>query len=102
MSRSRSASVWTADTVILSLDVPAGTVGGRIAGTRMPWRASASDAAKASSAAPTIIGMMGLGWLGRIRSMLARSRFLSLSPSSESITSMAAAAAAAAAGWPRW
>ena len=64
----------------------------------MPCSRSAPEAASALSSSPTTIGMMGLGWPGRMRSMLTRRRFLRSRPSSESITSMAAVAAAAAAG----
>ena len=43
-----------------SRHVPAGTVGGRIAGTWNPWRRSSADAASAASGAPTTIDPIGL------------------------------------------
>src|SRR5258707_12930974 len=44
-SRSTCSSVWAADRVTRSLDVPPGTVGGRRAGTPGPWDCNALDAA---------------------------------------------------------
>lgn len=52
--------VWAAERATRSLEVPNGTVGGRIAGTWKPCRSSDALAARASEASPTTIGTMWL------------------------------------------
>ena len=89
--------------------VPAGTVGGRIAGTHRPSASSAADASRARCSVPRMTGMIGLeGWSGRAAApnwsvpptRLTRSarRRTSVSPSDERSTPSAASAAAASAG----
>src|SRR5579859_3767648 len=59
-SRSMSRSECAAVNASLSRDVPAGTVGGRIATARNPWRLRSSAADKAVCAAPNMTGTIGL------------------------------------------
>ena len=54
-----------ADSVTRSRLVPAGTVGGRMAGTQKPSARSAADASRARISLPRTTGMIGLGWSGR-------------------------------------
>ena len=57
--RSTSPSVWRADIATRKRDVPAGTVGGRIAGTSSPRSSSSAAAARARASSPSRIGMIG-------------------------------------------
>ena len=51
------SSVWAADSATRSRDVPAGTVGGRMAGTSRPWSSSRrADASRARCSSPSTIG----------------------------------------------
>ena len=57
------SSVCAAETVTRNRLVPAGTVGGRMAGTHKPSASRAADASRARCSVPRITGMMGLeGW----------------------------------------
>ncbi len=77
------ASVCTAERVTRNRHVPAGTVGGRMAGTRIPSARSAAAASSARCSSPHTNGTMGEGWPGRTRSTSARSRRTSAAPSSD-------------------
>ena len=54
-----SARVWAAERLIRRRDVPLGTVGGRMAGTRKPASRKRREAARARSGSPTRIGTIG-------------------------------------------
>ena len=66
------SSVCAADTVTRRRELPGGTVGGRIAGTRKPFSSSVAEAASAPSASPMITGRIADGWPGASRSMWPR------------------------------
>ena len=66
--RSTSSSVWAAESVMRSRELPGGTVGGRMAGTSRPRSSSAAEAATARASSPSTTGTMGDGWPGRTRS----------------------------------
>ncbi len=57
--RSRSSRAWPAERVMRRRAVPAGTVGGRIAGTKMDRRRSSAETSSARSLAPSRNGKMG-------------------------------------------
>jgi hypothetical protein len=96
--RSTSASVWAAEKVTRRREVPSGTVGGRMAGTRRPRASRASAAATAAASSPSTTGTMGDGWPGASRSTWPRSRARRASPSALRTIPRAAWAAAASAG----
>ena len=54
------SSVCAAETVTRNRLVPAGTVGGRMAGTHRPSASSAAEASRARCSVPRITGMIGL------------------------------------------
>src|SRR5690606_9219749 len=68
-----STCAWLCDAlkVTRSRALPAGTVGGRMAPTRMPRSRSAAESCRARSLLPTMIGWIGVGLSTRLRPISA-------------------------------
>jgi hypothetical protein len=100
--------VWEAITASRRRELPAGTVGGRIAWAKMPFSSARSLARTASSASPTITGTICVGsfgtgspWAASASRSTARVPLELLHPPGCSRSSSSAAIAAATAGGGR-